>query len=120
MKCPHCKKEIGTETIIVDGWEYEKETTQFNTKFKDIKTPKGWVLWDYEDCIKLHNDKNLRKELNLEDCWFFIEQPFSLNKEEKLVARLVAYSDWADLYCDGSPDDRCVSLGVFLVRRIEK
>ena len=105
-------------TIEINGYEYEIQTHDFNKKLSDIKIPKDWELWTYEDCIKLHNNPNFRKSLNLEDCWFFIEQPFMFNKENNYVARFLAYSGRACLSCDGSPADTDASLGVRFRKKI--
>jgi hypothetical protein len=107
-------------TIEIDGWEYENKEHGFNETLSEIKILKGWELWTYEDCIKLHNNENFRKALNLGDCWFFIEQPFSFNKEKGFVARFYADSDRADLYCNGGPTVTNSSLGVRFKRKVKK
>ena len=105
-------------TIIIDGIEYEKETHDFNKKLSDIQIPKGWRLWTSEECIKLHN--LYRKELNIEDCWFFIKQPFEFNKRKDYVARFLANSDGALLNCDGNPSSTYSNLGVRFCRKISR
>lgn len=118
MKCKTCGHDKEEKTIEIEGWEYETETHDFDKKLPYIKIPKGWELWTYEDCIKLHNDKKLRKELNLDDCWFFIEQPFKVNKNN--VARFYADSDGASLDCLGYPRGSGSSLGVRFKRKVKK
>ena len=118
MKCKTCGHEIENKTIKVDGVEYETETHDFNKKLSDIEIPKGWRLWTSEECIKLNNKVKLRKQLNLEDCWFFIEQPFLFNN--KLVAWFSANSDRAYLNCSGGPAYTYSSLGVRFCRSVKK
>jgi hypothetical protein len=119
MKCSKCNQEIEKKTIIIDGIKYETEDHDFNKKLSDIKIPEGWRLWTAEECIKLKNwnDKNDNK-LNLINCWFYIKQPFNLNKD--LVARFCADSDGAYLYCDRDPSDSDSDLGVRFCRRVKK
>jgi len=105
------------KTLIIDGYEYETKTHHLGEMFKEIIIPKGWELWTYEDCIKLHNSK-YKKELELEDCWFFIKQPFKSNKENDYIARFYASSGRADLYCNWDPDDHGAGLGVRFRRKV--
>lgn len=104
-----------TKTLIIDGVEYETETSQLGKSFDDIVIPNGWRLWTAKECIKLFN--NHKEELNLADCWFFIEQPFKLNKDNNLVARFYAYSDRAYLICGGYPTGSYSALGVRFARK---
>jgi len=106
-------------TLIIDGFEYETKTHDFNKCLKDIIIPKGWRLWTMAECIKLHNNPNYRKILELEDCWFFIKQPFEFNKEKGSVARFDANSGVAYLNCSWSPDDHDAGLGVRFVRKVK-
>ena len=101
-------------TIIINNIEYETKTHDFNKTLSEIKIPKGWRLWIAEECIKLFNSHE--KELNLTDCWFFIKQPFN---KFNYVARFVADSYWADLYCSGNPSFRDGSLGVRFCRELK-
>ena len=119
-KCEKCGQEIKQlETIKIGNVEYETTTHDFNKKLKEIKIPKGWRLWTAEECIKLHNNLEYRKKLNLEKCWFFIKQPFDLNNKDKSVARFGAYSGGADLNCDGDPSDSNWVLGVRFCRDLK-
>jgi len=122
VKCTKCNQELPEEVkrIAVDGWEYDTKTTQLDVSFEDLKIPKGVELWTYEDCIKLHNNKKLRKQLDLDDCWFHIKQPFSFNEEKGLSARFWADSCGADLDCDWIPTCSDAALGVRFKRKIEK
>lgn len=122
MKCKCCGAEIPeiSKTVKVGNVEYETETHDFNKKLSDITIPKGWRLWRYDECVKLHNDKKLRKKLNIEECWFFIKQPFKFNEEKGYVARFDANSDGALLYCGGNPEDSGSSLGVRFARDFKK
>lgn len=104
------------KTIIIDEVKYECETHDFNKKLSEIKIPKGWRLWTAEECIKLHNSE-YKKKLNLIDCWFYIKQPFNINKE--YVARFGASSGWAYLYCIGVPSYSYRALGVRFARDLK-
>ena len=106
------------KTFIINNVEYETETHDFNNPLAEIKIPEGWRLWTAEECIKLHNNKEWRDILNLNDCWFFIKQPFDLN--HYLVARFVAISDGAGLYCVWDPTYRGVRLGVRFCKDLER
>ena len=105
------------KTIILNGWEYTIEDEQKAKKYDNIKIPKGWQLWEGEDAIKFHKDKKLRKQFNLEDCWFFVESIYYL---PEYVARFSAYSDWAYLSCDRYPSSSNGSLGVRFKRKVKK
>ena len=106
------------KTKIIDGWEYECETHDFNKILGEIKIPKGWQLWSIEDCVKLHNIPKYKIELNLQDCWFFIKQPF--NQYIHSVAGFNTSSDWAGLSCGWGPTIRDDHLGVRFKRRVRK
>ena len=117
MKCPHCKKEI-ENTLNIKGLKIEVET-QIHHKGEElgnIKIPKGWRLLKFEEVIFLCN--NYCKELNMEDTWEFIEQPFKLNKQDNYVARFCVDSGRADLGCDRNPQYTYSSLGVRFCREI--
>ena len=105
------------KTITIDGWEYTIEDEQKGKNLSEITVPSGWQLWTQEDCIRLHNSH--RKELNLEECWFFIEQPFNLNQEKEFVARFYANSVRAYLDCGGGPRVSVPGLGVRFKRRVK-
>lgn len=104
------------KTIIIDEVKYECETHDFNKKLSEIKIPKGWRLWTAEECIKLHNSE-YKKKLNLIDCWFYIKQPFNINKE--YVAGFLANSVWAGLNCDRGPSYSDLALGVRFARDLK-
>ena len=104
------------KTKIIDGIEYEIETHDFGKRLSQIKIPKGWRLWKPSECWKFYEDKELRKIMNLEDCWFFVFNP----TEDQFVARFDAYSGGADLYCGGNPADTGSSLGVRFCREVKK
>ena len=104
------------KTIIIDGVEYDCETTQLGKTFNEIKIPKGKRLWTAEECIKLHNSK-FKEKLNLDDCWFFIKQPFKFNSE--FVAGFYADSGRAVLSCNWDPSNPNASLGVRFAKDIK-
>ena len=110
MKCPHCHKEIDLKNIKIKELKIEVETEIHDkgNMLKDIKIPKGWRLLTINEMVILSN--NYSKELNLEDTWEFIEQPFTKNKE--YIARFGADSVGAGFYCGGCPADSGASLGV--------
>ena len=118
-KCKECGTELPEKgrTVIVGNVEYEVEETQKGIIYKDIKIPKGWRLWEPEETVKLHKDKKLRKKLNLEDCWFFVQSRYFL---PKYVARFGADSDRADLNCDWNPRNSYSGLGVRFRRDLKK
>lgn len=106
-------KKNKVKTLIIDNVEYETKEHDFNLTFKEAvkKCPKGWRLWTAEECIKLHNSI-WKDNLNLNDCWFFIEQPLNFNKNNNYVARFIAVSDWADVNCGRYPSGSGPALGV--------
>ena len=97
------------QTITLNRVEYETKTHDFNKMLSEIKIPKGWRLWTAEECIKVFNSHE--KELNLSDCWFFIEHPFDKFKD-KYGGRFWADSVGASLYCGRGAVDRHDTLGV--------
>lgn len=111
------KSNIKTKkTLVIGDVEYETESHDFNKILSEIKIPKGWRLWTVEECIKLFNSHE--KELNLNNCWFFIEQPFKKFKN-KYVARFCADSGRAYLDCDWDPTIRDGRLGVRFAKNLE-
>ena len=104
------------KTKIHNGWEFEIETHDFDKKLNDIKIPKGWELWKPSDCWLLYENKELWKEFNLKDCWFFVFNPLY----NGLVARFSVGSDGAGLYCDRDPSFAYSSLGIRLKRKVKK
>ena len=105
------------KTIKINNVEYECNTHDFNKTLSEIKIPKEWRLWTAEECIELHNSK-YKKKLNLDNCWFFIKQPFNFNKKKR-VARFFAVSGRAVLDCDGGPSNSFYSLGVRFARDLK-
>lgn len=106
--------EIPELNIIVENQIHDK-----GKSFKEIKIPKNCRLLTNAEIIFLHNNKKYRDLLNLVDCWFFIEQPFELNKQKGVVARFIANSDGAFINCGRNPGSRSASLGVRFVRDIK-
>ena len=104
------------KTIKLNGWEYTTEDLQKGKMFSEIKIPKGWELWDYNDCIKLFNSN--KKELNLINSWFFIEQSIKEYKD-KYVARFYSYSVGTFLLFDGFPASSDSVLGVRFKRKVK-
>ena len=102
------------KTKTINGIEYEIESHDFDKKLSDIKIPKGWRLWKAHECWLFYEDKKLRKEMNLEDCWFFVEQPRDNTSD---VAGFDAGSGRAYLDCYWGPLDTYSSLGVRFCRK---
>ena len=113
MKCPHCHKETDLKNIKIKELKIEVETEIHDkgNMLKDIKIPKGWRLLTDKEITYLHNSK-YKKQLNLNETWEFIKQPFKLNKKEGYVARFYADSGGAVLGCGWNPVGRVGSLGV--------
>lgn len=112
------KKDLDkVTTIIIDGYEYETKTHNFNKCLKDIVIPKGWELWTVSDFEKF----SLKDwdNLNLKDDWFFIKYPFAFNPNN-YVARFYAGSGRTVLNCYGGPTDSISSLGVRFKRKIKQ
>ena len=116
--CKNCGKEFGN-VIKIRNTEYETETHNFDKNLSEITIPNGWRLWTAQECIEFYNDVELRKKLNLEDCWFFIKQPFIFNEEEKFVARFSANLYGADLDCERDPYYHTSRIGVRFARDIK-
>lgn len=78
-------------------------------------------LLTIERCKFLANNPQYAKILKMDGSRsnddFFIQQPFNLNRKNGYVARFVAGSVRADLYCYWDPVDSCSSLGVRFVRK---
>ena len=108
-------KKEKVKTIKIGNWEYEIETHDFGKKLGEIKIPKGWELWKPSDCWRFYEDKKLRKKMNVEDCWFFVFNPF----KDGRVARFGADFGGAYLYCYRYPDDSGSSLGVRFKRKLK-
>lgn len=92
--------------------EVEAKIHDKGKTLKEIKIPKGWRLLRIEEALFLYNNKKYRKALNMKDTWEFIEQPFEINRKKGFVARLYAFSVWADFSCNREPSVSVASLGV--------
>lgn len=89
------KSEIETEKnkvdfIIIDGWAYETKEHDFNKRLGEIPIPEGKELWLPSETWRFYEDKKLREQLNLSDCWFFVKQ---VRENTTEVARFCADSD---------------------------
>lgn len=103
--------------IVIDGWAYETKEHDFNKKLSDIKIPEGKELLLPSECFRFYEDKDLRKKLNLLDCWFFVKQ---IRENTSDVAGFCTYSDGVDFragYYSGSSGP---SLGIRYKWRIKK
>ena len=108
------------KTIIIEDVEYTATDEQKGKLLSKIIIPKGWRLWTYKECVKLHNNISWRKKLNLKDCWFFINDIFELNKANGYVMRFVADSGREGLVCYGDPAVSYSGLGVRFARTKNK
>ena len=122
VNCSSCGHEIVevNKTLIIKGLGIEVETkiSQKGKKFSELIIPKGWRLLTTNEIIFLHN--NYGKQLNLENTWEFIEQPFNSNKEKGLVAWFDAAANKADLSCYWNPLYSFADLGVRFCRNIKE
>lgn len=120
--CKECGQEMPEKIkpVIIDGWEYTKEDEQKGKMLSEIIIPEGWMLWDVQDCINLHNHKFHRENLNLNDCWFWIEQPFLQNAEEKYGSWFYADAVRANLSCGRDPQYSDAAIGVRFKRKVKK
>lgn len=112
------KKDLNkVTTVIINGYEYETKTHDFNKCLKDIVIPKGWELWSISDFEKF----SLKDwdTLNLKDDWFYIKYPFAYNPNN-YVAWFGADSDRAYLGCNWNPSVSDASLGVRFVRKVKE
>ena len=103
--------------IVIDGWAYETKEHDFNKKLSEIEIPKGKELWLPSECYKFYENKELRNKLSLSECWFFVKQ---IKENTINVARFVAFSDWANLYCSWRPGNSYPSLGVRFKWKVKK
>ena len=103
--------------IVIDGWAYETKEHDFNKELSEIKIPKGKELWLPSECYKFYEDKELRKKLNLNNCYFFVKQIIENTSD---VARFNAYSFYADLGCGMDSNYSYSTLGVRFKWKVNK
>lgn len=81
-------------------------------------------LLTYDQCVYLANHKQYSKVLKMDGSSskddFFIQQPFNLNRKNGRVARFVAGSGFAGLYCVGNSVVSDSTLGVRFARPLKK
>ena len=106
------------KTIIIKKLNIEVETRihQKGKSFNKIKIPKGWRLLKMDEMTFLYN--NYAKELNLNNTWEFIEQPFDKLKN-KYASRFYACSGYANFYCGRDPLNSGSRLGVRFCRDLK-
>ena len=102
--------------IVINGWAYEIKDHDFNKKLSDIKIPAGKELWHPSECFNLYDDKKLREQLNLSDCWFFVKQ---VRENTTDVARFYADSVWVNVDSSYGSDYRDSDLGVRFKWRVK-
>lgn len=124
-KCKTCNQEIPKQnaTMVIKELKIEIETSIHNkgeTLEVAMKScPKGWRIPTYAELQWLRNSK-YRDKLGLDDTWEFIKQEDDICKDEGYVARFIAYSGWADLYCGRYPRGSVSGLGVRFVKEMNK
>ena len=135
-------KKISDKVVEIDGERYVKENSTGWLDIPELKISveievhdkdKSWgelglaeredELLTAEQCIWLANSK-YAKQLKMDGSSskddFFIKQPFDLNRKNGYVARFIAYSDYAFLYCYRYSSNSVSYLGVRFVRKISK
>ena len=129
MKCEKCNQEIKINSndvlkLLTKKWiklkcskaEVYPEVLWKNESWNQVKEriPKGCRIPTAEEANEIDYLQIVDTKSGDND--FFIKQLFQRNEKRYPVARLIADSDWADLYCYGDPDYLNDSLGVILVR----
>ena len=132
-------KKISENIIELDGERYIKEDSKgwldipelnISVEIEVHDKDKSWdelelskrekELLTAEQCIWLANSK-YAKELKMDGSSseddFFIQQPFNLSRKNNYVAWFYAYSDYANLYCNGDSGDSSSTLGVRFLRK---
>jgi len=117
--------EIGHEieerkTLKVEELKIEVET-EIHDKGKmlsEIEIPKGWRLLTIQEVIFLFN--NYLRKLNMNNTCEFIEQQLNFNRKKNYIARFVADSGGAYLFCDGGASCAGASLGVRFCRDLQE
>ena len=103
------------KTIKINNVEYELEQHDNGKMLKDIKIPEGWRLLLPSEAMMLYE-----RGLIDSSSWFFVKQINKNLAKKGYVARFVASSVWASLYCNEDPSDASDSLGVILCRDLKK
>lgn len=97
----------------------EKEIHDKGKPLEKIKIPEGWRLLKISEITFIHNNEKYRKQLNMEDTWEFIEQPFDFNKSRGFTTRFYVGAGRVDLYCDGTAQGSIPTLGVRFCRDLK-
>ena len=108
-------------TIIISELNIQVET-EIHDKGKpleQIEIPEGWRLLKINEITFIHNNEKYRKQLNMEDTWEFIEQPFDFNKVRGFTTRFYVGAGRVDLYCDCTAQGSIPTLGVRFCRDIK-
>lgn len=132
-------KKISENVVEIDGERYIKEDSKdwldipelnISVEIEVHDKNKSWdelnlsdrekELLTAEQCIWLANSKyakTLKMDGSSSKDDFFIQQPFNLSRKNGYVARFIADSDCADLYCVWDSSDSDSYLGVRFVRK---
>lgn len=114
--------KIGKTIVIKDlGIEVETKISQKGTPWDDVIYPKGWRKLTKDEIWSLYADKKLRKQLNLNDTWEFIETFV----EDFPVSRFQAHACRAYLDCYAGPrehhsSDSAKAVGIRFCRDMQE
>jgi radical SAM superfamily enzyme YgiQ (UPF0313 family) len=116
------KNKVTTKIVKLSMGTYEIETKihHFNKTYAECEKdcPKGWQIATYPILQELRNTKP--EEFNLLETWEFVQNPDKIRKEKGEVARFLAGSGGASLYCNRVPSNSVDGLGVRFVRKVSK
>ena len=114
-------EELVGETLKIpeQGIEITK-VIQKDVAFQDLEIPEDWKLLNYDQAIKIVNNKQYYKWLNFESQKddFYIEQPFERNKR-KWCAWLGCGDSSFNLSAYGDLDYNIAARGVILCGRLK-
>lgn len=107
-------KELGIEIqtkIHHKNKSYDDLVKEFGKEYLEEHLP------TYAQLQFLRNSEKYKEILGLIDSWEFVKQEDDISRNNKYVARFLAYSDGAVLFCNGIPFSSDASLGVRFVRK---
>lgn len=107
-------KQHKIKTIIINNVEYELKQHDNNKLLSEIRIPKGWRLLLLSEVMMLY-------ERGLIDTsfWIYVKQTNKEKEKKGRVARCIACSVGAYLYCYRNPSNSNASLGVMLCRDLK-
>jgi hypothetical protein len=107
---PELKIEIQTK-IHHKGKSYDELVKEFGKEYLEKNLP------TYAQLQFLRNSNKYKETLGLIDTWEFVKQEDEISKKNNYIARFVAYSGYADLYCFRYSINSNSTLGVRFVRK---